>query len=506
MSGEICFLPATELASRIRRRDLSPVEVVEAFLTRIEERNGEIGAYVTVIGDEAREAAREAERAVGSGEPPGPLHGVPVAIKDLFDYKAGVRNTFGSRPLAGYVPHHNATYVERLEKAGAIVLGKTNTPEFGHKGATDNLLFGPTSTPFAPGKNAGGSSGGSAAAVADGLCAIAQGTDAGGSIRIPASFCGVYGFKASFGRVASATRPDAFLSHTPFSHSGPLSRTVEDAALMLGAMVGPHPRDPLSLPDGGTDHVAATRRPIEGMRVAYSPNFGIFPVEERVLFVVEEAVRAFEEAGAHVEEVSVEPGRSQRELSELWMREVGVKSAEIVANLKDAGVVDLLGEHREDLTPEFAELVEKGWGMGAVEYRRDEVVRTEVFDAVQDLFDDYDLLVTPTLAVPPFDNADDGNTVGPSEVNGEAVDPLLGWCLTYPVNFTGHPAASVPAGFTDGLPVGMQIVGRRFADAEVLAASAAFERLRPWHGSYDGLLSTAGASKTNVDGGSGKVG
>jgi Asp-tRNA(Asn)/Glu-tRNA(Gln) amidotransferase A subunit family amidase len=229
------------------------------------------------------------------------------------------------------------------------------------------------------------------------------------------------------------------------------------------------------------------------MRVAYSPNFGIFPVEERVLSVVEEAVRAFEEAGARVEGVDVELGHGQRELCELWMREVGVKSAEIVANLKDAGVVDLLGEHREDLTPEFAGLLEKGWAMGAVEHRKDDVVRTEVFDALQDLFDDFDLLLTPTLAVPPFDNADDGNTLGPSKVNGEEVDPLLGWCLTYPVNFTGHPAASVPAGFTDGLPVGLQIVGRRFADAEVLAASAAFERIRPWHDSYDRLLSTAGA-------------
>jgi Asp-tRNA(Asn)/Glu-tRNA(Gln) amidotransferase A subunit family amidase len=501
VSGELCFTPAAELASRIRRRDLSPVEVVEAFLARIEERNGGINAYVTVIGDEAREVARQAERAVMAGDLLGPLHGVPVAIKDLFDYKVGIRNTFGSKPLAGYVPHQNATYVERLEGAGAIVLGKTNTPEFGHKGATDNFLFGPTSTPFAPSKNAGGSSGGSAAAVADGLCAIAQGTDAGGSIRIPASFCGAYGFKASFGRVASATRPDAFLSHTPFSHSGPLSRTVEDAALMLGAMAGPHPRDPFSLPDEGTDYGAATRWPVEGMRIAYSPDFGVFPVEERVLSVIEEAVRAFEDVGAHVEEASVGFGRDQREMCELWLREVGVKSAEIVSNLKDAGVADLLGEHREDLTPEFAGLLEKGHAMGAVEYRKDEVVRTEVFDAIQDLFDEYDLLVTPTLAVPPFDNADDGNTLGPSEVNGEEVDPLLGWCLTYPINFTGHPAASVPAGFTeDGLPIGMQIVGRRFADGAVLAASAAFERVRPWHNSYDVLAST------NVGAGPGKVG
>ena len=492
VSEELCFTPATELASRIRRRDLSPVELVEAFLERIEKRNPEINGYVTVLGEEALEAARRAETAVGSAQPPGPLHGVPVAIKDLFDYKAGVRNTFGSKPLTGYVPRQTATYVERLEEAGAIVLGKTNTPEFGHKGATDNLIFGPTSTPFAPGKNAGGSSGGSAAVVADGLCALAQGTDAGGSIRIPASFCGVYGLKASYGRVASATRPDAFLSLTPFSHSGPLSRTVEDAALMLGVMAGPHPRDPFSLPEGGVDYIAATRRPIEGMRVAYSPDFGIFPVEERVLSVVAGAVRAFEEAGARVEEVEIELGHDNTELCELWMREVGVKSAEIVANLEAAGVADLLGEHRDDLTPELAGLLDKGHGLGAVEYRRDEVVRSEVFDAIQDVFDGYDLIVTPTLAVPPFDNAADGNTVGPSEVNGVEVDPLLGWCLTYPINFTGHPAASIPAGFTDdGLPVGLQIAGRRFADEAVIAASAAFERIRPWHDSYGALATTA---------------
>ena len=199
MPEELCFAPAAELAARIRGRDLSPVEVVEAFLNRIEARDGEINAYVCVLGEEARERAREAERALtlGAGATLGPLYGVPVAIKDLFDYKAGIRNTFGSKPLKDYVPNRNATYVERLENAGAIVLGKTNTPEFGHRATTDNLLFGPTSTPFAVGKNAGGSSGGSAAAVAGGLAAVAQGSDAGGSIRIPASFCGVYGFKAT---------------------------------------------------------------------------------------------------------------------------------------------------------------------------------------------------------------------------------------------------------------------------------------------------------------------
>ena len=351
-------------------------------------------------------------------------------------------------------------------------------------GVTDNLLFGPTSTPFAPGKNAGGSSGGSAAAVADGLAPIALGSDGGGSIRIPASFCGVYGLKASFGRVAAPSRPDAFLTHTPFNHIGPLSRTVEDAALVLGVMAGPHPRDPFSLPDDGTDYLAATRRPIEGLRIGYSPDFGIFPVEERVAAIVGEAVKAFESAGARVEEVAVGIKRSQWELCELWLREMGVLFADLAEGMKEGGT-DLLGEHRDELTPQFAELLESGQGMSAVGYKRDDMMRTEVFDAVQDVFDEYDLLVTPTLAVPPFDNADDGNTLGLASVDGEEVNPLLGWCLTYPINDTGHPAASVPAGFTvEGLPVGMQVVGRRCADDVVLAASAAFQRIRPWQGSY----------------------
>ena len=249
-------------------------------------------------------------------------------------------------------------------------------------------------------------------------------------------------------------------------------------------MAGPHPRDPFSLPVDGTDYLAASSRYIEDFRVAYSPDFGIFPVDRRIGEVVGEAARAFEEAGARVEEVSVEIKHSQRELSELWLRQFGVRAAEFLSSLKDSGI-DLLGEHRDELTPQLVEIVEAAQEMSAVEYKRDDMTRTEVFDTVQDVFDQYGLLVTPTLAVPPFDNASDGNTVGPSEVNGEEVNPLLGWCLTYPINFTGHPAASIPAGFTeDGLPIGMQVVGRRFADEAVLAASAAFERVRPWHDSY----------------------
>jgi amidase/aspartyl-tRNA(Asn)/glutamyl-tRNA(Gln) amidotransferase subunit A len=211
---QLCFLPATELAARIRRRDLSPVEVINAYLDRIGERNPVINAYTTVLADRALDAARAAERDVAAGRPLGPLHGVPVAIKDLDDV-AGVPTSMGSLAVRDKIPARNAAAVDRLEQAGAIVLGKTNSPEFGHKGTTDNLRFGPTSTPWATGKNSGGSSGGSAAAVADGLAALGEGTDGGGSVRIPAAFCGVVGFKASFGRIPSVTRPDAFSLATP---------------------------------------------------------------------------------------------------------------------------------------------------------------------------------------------------------------------------------------------------------------------------------------------------
>ena len=282
MSDELCWMTAAELGTRIAAGELSPVEATEALWRRIHRLNPGLNAYVTLLEERSLQRARRAEEEIAAGGALGPLHGVPVAIKDLGDPLAGVRNTFGSRLFADFVPEQSATYVERLEEAGAVVLGKTNTPEFGHKGVTDNLLFGPTRNPFDPSKNAGGSSGGASAAVAAGLAPLAQGSDAGGSIRIPAAWCGVYGFKASYGRVASAARPDAFFTHTPFIHSGPLSRTVEDTALMLEVMCGPHPRDPLSLPDDGVRYREALRRPIDGWRVAYSPALDVFPVEAGV--------------------------------------------------------------------------------------------------------------------------------------------------------------------------------------------------------------------------------
>lgn len=487
MSDNLAYTPAAEIASRIRRRDLSPVEVVDYFFDRIDKINPILNAFIILWHEDARERAKDAEKAVVSGEELGPLHGVPIAIKDLFDFRKGFVNTFGAKPLANFIAPVSSPYVERLENAGAIILGKTNTPEFGHKGVTDNLLFGPTSTPFKVGKNAGGSSGGSASAVAAGLTPIAQGSDGGGSIRIPAAWCNVYGYKASYGRVPNVMRPNAFGSHTPCIHAGPITRTVEDAALMLSAMGGTHSRDPFSLPNDSSDYIAATKQSIKGMRIAYSPNWDIWPVDEEISTIVAEAVQGFKEAGAEVEEVKLGIMHDQYELSQIWVRQTAGLYAAAVLDFKKNGI-DLLGEHEKDIPSQLTDVFRMGMEATGLQQSEDAIIRSEVFDAIQNVFEKYDFLVTPTLAAMPVDNASNGITLGPAAINAVKIDRCIGWCMTYLLNFTGHPAASIPSGLSrTGLPVGMQIIGRRFDDVGVLAASAAFERVRPWTHTYSGV-------------------
>jgi amidase/aspartyl-tRNA(Asn)/glutamyl-tRNA(Gln) amidotransferase subunit A len=277
-------------------------------------------------------------------------------------------------------------------------------------------------------------------------------------------------------------RPNAFAGDLPFVFEGPITRSVEDAALAMSVLDGYHPMDPLAL-DEKVDYLAAMKRPIKGMRIAYSPDLDVYPVDPRVAEVVKRAVGAFADAGAIVEEVKVGIRLDQKALSDLWYRlmmplNLGAFETHLAFGR------DLLGQHRDDFPPEYLHWIELGQKMTAADQRRDQVLRSEIYDAVQSVFANHDLLVTPTLATLPVKNETGGNTHGPTEVNGVAVDQGIGWCLTYPFNFTGHPAASIPAGLADGLPVGMQIVGRRYADADVFAASAAFERLRPWADTY----------------------
>jgi amidase len=268
---ELAYMGAAEIAERVRRRRLSPVEAVDACIARIERRNPSLNAFIFEGFDDARRDARKAEAAVMSGAALGPLHGVPSAIKDLFDFKPGWPFTFGGvRAMRDCVAQWHCVFAERAEKAGAILLGKTNSPTMGLRGTCDNYLFGPTHNPFDLAKNTGDSSGGSAAAVADGLVPFAEGTDAGGSIRIPSAWCNVLGFKASFGRVPVVLRPNAFAADTPFVFEGPITRTVEDAALVLNAIAGYDPRDPFAIVTN-EDFLAAARRSIKGWKIAYSP-------------------------------------------------------------------------------------------------------------------------------------------------------------------------------------------------------------------------------------------
>ncbi len=482
----VAYASASEIAAKVRRGEISPTTVVEEVLDRIDRRNDELNAYVEVADDYARKRAADIEQAVENGRPVGPLAGVPVALKESVASKKGLLRTMGSVPFRDSVSETDSTFVTRLEAADAVIVGTTNTPELDHKGTTDNPLRGPTRNPFDLSRNAGGSSGGSAAAVADGLAPVAHGKDAGGSLRIPAAWSGVYAFKPTFGRVPDVTRPDGFANELGVqSTHGPITRSVRDAALVLDVLEGHHPRDPSSLPDERESYRDAIERPIEDIRIAYTPDYGTFPVESEVRETVDDAVEAFSHAGATVESVEVQIGYSHTELTDAWLQLVGANLAAMTEWLARHENLDLLRDHREEMTDSLVDLIESGTRTTATEYLHYHVIRTAVHDAIEDVFEEYDLLVSPTVCHPPVVNATEGSTLGPDEIEGEPVDPRIGWCPTYLLNLTGHPAASVPAGtVSGGLPVGMQIAGPRFAEQTVVAASAAFERVRPWFGRY----------------------
>lgn len=440
---DLAYISAAEIAERVRRRSLSPVEVVDACIARIERRNPSLNAFVFQGFEDARREAKAAEAAVMSDAATGPLHGVPSAIKDLFDFKPGWPFTFGGvRAMKDCVAQWHCVFAERVERAGAILLGKTNSPTMGLRGTCDNYLFGPSRNPRDVRKNTGGSSGGSAAAVADGLVPFAEGTDAGGSIRIPAAWCNVVGLKASFGRVPVVMRPNAFAGDTPFLFEGPLSRSVEDAALALNALAGYDPRDPFSI-ETNEDFLAATRRSIKGWKIAYSPDLDVFPIEPAIRKTVDDAVRCFADAGAAVEEVRLGLKRGQRELSDSWTRLMMPLNIGALEGMKAFGI-DLMGRHRGDFPPDYLQRIDAGRSLSATGLAADQAIRSEVYDAIQGVLTTHEILVSPTLAAMPVDNATNGDTKGPTNIAGVAVDPLIGWCLTYLTNFSGHPTASVP--------------------------------------------------------------
>ncbi|PVZ65477.1 amidase [Pelagibaculum spongiae] len=475
-------LSATETARLIREKQVSAAEVMQSTINRIEKINPKLNAFIFTSFDEAMENARQADKVLAQGDVLGPLHGVPIAMKDLFDFKPGWPSSLGGIPqLKNNIAEIKCGFVERMESAGAIFVGKTNSPAMGYRGTTDNVAFGPTSNPFDTSRNAGGSSGGSAAAVASGMVALAEGTDGGGSIRIPAAWTNTVGYRASAGRTPLLVRPNAFANTLPYIFEGTITRNVEDAILSLGILQGAHPGDP-NCHQLVNDFSDAALRGIKGMKIGFSPNLDVFPVENEVSQVINEAIKVFETAGAHVEEIKIGLHRDQREYSDVWCRLFVPIMRHSFQAIKESGLDLLSKENRHGLSPDLLRWVEEvGPGYTADDLYKDLSIRSEVFDAYQATFSKYDLIISPTVTAMPVKNTNDGNTKGPSQINGIDIDPLIGWCPTFLTNFTGHPSVSVPAGLSaSGLPVGLHIVGRRQADGDVLAASAVFERLRPW--------------------------
>ena len=460
----LCWIGARELARMIREREVSPVEVAEAHLGRIERVNPRINAYCTVTAEHARAAATDAEEALMQGDELGPLHGVPYSLKDLTATK-GIRTTMGSKIFEHHVPEEDAALVKRLRDAGAVLLGKTNTPEFGCKPLTDNRIFGTTRNPWALDRSSGGSSGGAAAAVAAGLGPLAEGSDLAASIRQPAAWCGVVGFKPSQGRIA---RFPSLSGWSGMSSNGPIARTVGDAALMFAAMVGPDPRDPLALPDSGEDWAGLVDgADVRGLRAAWTPDLGgAAAVDPGLAEVCAGAARAFEELGCELEADSPEVG------------EIGEHFLTLNAGLRQATVGRYLDEWRDQMDPILVERLELTRGLSALDVAHAEVARTAYHQRLAGFFERYDLLLLPTTATAalPLD------APPPSEIGGRPIGQLVDMLVpTYAFNFSSYPAISVPCGVTEeGLPVGLQIVGGWQQDARVLRAAAAFETARPW--------------------------
>jgi Asp-tRNA(Asn)/Glu-tRNA(Gln) amidotransferase A subunit family amidase len=482
-NDDLCYFSAAELAHRLRQQKVSSVEVIDALKERIDRLNPRLNAYFTLDLENARRDA-EMKHRMRKEHPHGdlgPLHGVPVAIKDDLEVK-GLRCTDGSRLCLGYVPDFDDVTVARLKKAGAIVLGKTHEPEFGHKGTTDNRLGEDgkkvtTVTPWHLGRTSGGSSGGSAAAVAAGLAYLALGTDIAGSVRIPASCCGIVAIKPTFGLVPRVPSGNAFTLWA----SGPLGRRVADVALALQVLAGPHPGDRFSLPHLPHDAFRLDG-PLPELKILWCPNpTGVEPEPE----VARAAHKALDDLARHSKrQVRVEEAKAPlipADAADALIKSLTVlfrtgSLGECMEGAKLASLADFVSV-ADQMSPTYRDFVTPAWEVTLKEYLLAQAAVTDFCEKTAPaLFAGYDLIATPTLAVPPFDK---DLPLGPEAVSGRKIDARMGWAFTWPFNLTGEPAVSLPCGWTEkeNLPIGLQLVGRRGQDGLVLRAAAAVERL-----------------------------
>ena len=464
---ELCYTSATELARRYRIRDISPVEVIQNSLDRIDEVNKSLNCFCFTYPDEALAKAKAAEQAFAAGNAR-PLEGIALAIKDFTPTKGKV-TTRGSRLLENWVPDWNPVLVQRLEAAGAIMVGKTTTPEFATSGFTDSPLWGITRNPWDRSRTPGGSSGGSGAAVASGCVPIAEGTDMGGSVRIPAALCGIVGLKPTLGRIPMDIIDTAYCN---ISHFGPLARTVSDATLFLDTVQGEHPADIQSLP---RCHLASPPPgDVKGMKFALDVTLGFCAVDPDVEANLLNTANALRDAGAVIQQIDL--GWDKR-IVDLWYGTWGIFMAAFYKHITDVP----LDENRERMSEGLVRLIEMGLKTDAVSARQWEFERTRYWQKLGAVLEDHHALLCPTMAItaPPVEMRDwDFNKINEKGLL-ECMD------MTSPFNYMAQcPAMSVPSGFADGLPTATQIVTRRWDDALVLQIAAAIEEAAPWSHKY----------------------
>ena len=456
------YWTARAITGEVAAGRLSPVEVTEYFLARIESLEPQLNAFVTLDADAARQTARDREKHLRSGGAPGALEGIPLGIKDLVPTK-GLRTTNGMKFWQDEVPAFDGVEVERIRAAGAIIVGKTNTPALGHKDVADNLVSGATHNPWRRGRTPGGSSGGAGAAVAAGYGPIAHGTDGAGSVRIPAAWSGVFGMKPSMGRIPLWPAGDSWDGRVQV---GALARDVRDAALMIDVMAGPDARDPLSLAASGETLLAACEQPLRGQRLAFSTDLGFAPMSDEVAALVTDAVAVFEGLGCEIVPLET-PWPDPTSWHTTLFR------GGIAARLKP-----YVEAHPEWIDDTLMEAYELGRAITAEEYVNARFARTLFYQWANDFMSGYDGLLTPTMPVGAWPIADPSFTIGDKEVSHYSGGR---WPLVYLFNVTGWPAASVPCGFTgEGLPVGLQVVTPWRQDAACFSLCAAFEAARPW--------------------------
>ena len=474
---EIYFMPAWEMKQKIENQELTSEEITEIIIERIEKINPIINAYCTPTFELARGLAKKADVAVKKGEKLGLLHGIPTSIKDTVDVK-GIRTTCGCKAFENYISPSDDIVVKRLKEAGVVILGKTNMPAFGYKGNTDNLIFGETKNPWHLERTAGGSTGGGAAATASGLSPLTQGSDGGGSIRIPSSFCGLYGIKPTFGRIPHTSVKLEGVMGT-FVQKGPLVRYVKDAALMLDALVGADDIDRYSLPKPNYSFYDALEDTPKNLKIGYTIDLGNLEIiHSEVEKSVLNAVKKFEELDWLVEKSNINllsPGKTLR-------GKVSVENYSMTWNIIWAYGIGyflkpIVEQYGDILDQGLVQLAQFGFQLTPENIYTAEIQREVIYDNVCKHFKDYDILITPTMACPAFELG----VSSPTKIDGKEVS-LGAWSpYTHPFNMTGHPAASIPCGWSsDGLPIGMQIVGRRFDEVTVLQVSQAFEEIAPW--------------------------